>query len=56
MVYVLALTGSATSLNDCHSLAVEEWNFMHNGQGSGLEHFRNKVEMLLPNHYPQRLG
>ena len=48
MGHVRASTGTATSRNNCHPFAHENWCFMHNGQVGGFEHFRRRAEAMIP--------
>lgn len=42
--HVRASTGSATSYNNCHPFAVDNWAFMHNGMVGGFDRLRKKIE------------
>lgn len=57
LAHVRASTGMATSRNNCHPFAFDNWCFMHNGQAGGHELFRQKLEMLIPTElYGSRFG
>ena len=57
LAHVRASTGTATSRNNCHPFAVDDWCLMHNGQVGGHEHFRQALDALIPQHlYELRFG
>ena len=57
MCHVRASTGTATSRNNCHPFAVDEWSFMHDGQIGGFDAFRRRADMLIPDAiFGQRKG
>ena len=57
LAHVRASTGTATSRNNCHPFAVDNWCFMHNGQAGGHERFRQALDaMIPPDLYQARLG
>jgi predicted glutamine amidotransferase len=57
LAHVRASTGMATSRNNCHPFAVDNWSFMHNGQAGGHEQFRQALDGLIPPHlYGSRFG
>ena len=57
LAHVRASTGMATSRNNCHPFAVNNWCFMHNGQAGGHENFRQALDALIPdNLYKYRFG
>ncbi len=57
LAHVRASTGTATSRNNCHPFAVDNWSFMHNGQIGGYDSFRRDAEMLIPDAlYSHRRG
>lgn len=57
LAHVRASTGMATSRNNCHPFAVDNWCFMHNGQAGGHERFRQALDALIPQQlYGSRFG
>jgi predicted glutamine amidotransferase len=57
LAHVRASTGMATSRNNCHPFAVDNWCFMHNGQAGGHERFRQALDAMIPLHlYGSRFG
>lgn len=45
LAHVRASTGAATSRNNCHPFAHNQWSFMHNGQIGGFDKFRRRADM-----------
>ncbi|MEP1768441.1 MAG: class II glutamine amidotransferase [Sulfitobacter sp.] len=57
LAHIRASTGMATSRNNCHPFAVDNWCFMHNGQAGGHARFRQALDALIPAHlYEWRYG
>lgn len=55
--HVRASTGTATSRQNCHPFAIDNWLFMHNGQIGGYATLRRKIEAIIPDEiYHHRLG
>ncbi|MDO1580770.1 class II glutamine amidotransferase [Rhizobium oryzicola] len=47
LAHVRAATHGATRRDNCHPFVQGAWSFMHNGQISGFDRIRRKMEMLL---------
>ncbi|CAD7051843.1 class II glutamine amidotransferase [Pseudorhizobium endolithicum] len=47
LAHVRAATHGATRRDNCHPFVHGRWSFMHNGQISGFEHIRRRMEALL---------
>ncbi|MDG3039859.1 class II glutamine amidotransferase [Roseicyclus marinus] len=57
LAHVRASTGTATSRNNCHPFAVDNWCFMHNGQAGGHDRFRQALDAKIPSDlYAFRFG
>lgn len=57
LAHVRAATGGATSRANCHPFVSGRWSFMHNGQISGFERIRRRLEAgIADEFYAQRQG
>lgn len=57
LAHVRAATGGATSRANCHPFVSGRWSFMHNGQISGFERIRRRLEAAIGDDlYDQRQG
>ncbi|WP_269932710.1 class II glutamine amidotransferase [Aminobacter sp. HY435] len=57
LAHVRASTGGATSRANCHPFVSGRWSFMHNGQISGFERIRRRLEASIGDAlYDQREG
>lgn len=57
LAHVRASTGGATSRSNCHPFISGRWSFMHNGQISGFEKIRRRLEASIGDDlYDQRQG
>ncbi|MTI43093.1 glutamine amidotransferase [Roseibium hamelinense] len=57
LAHVRASTGTATVRDNCHPFTVGRWSFMHNGQIGGYDHFRRRIDNLIPDAlYAHRTG
>ncbi|MBE1206549.1 class II glutamine amidotransferase [Aminobacter carboxidus] len=57
LAHVRASTGGATSRANCHPFVSGRWSFMHNGQISGFEKIRRRLEASINDDlYEQRQG
>ncbi len=48
LAHVRAATNGGTRRDNCHPFVHGRWSFMHNGQISGFERVRRRMEALLP--------
>jgi glutamine amidotransferase len=57
LAHVRASTGGASSRANCHPFVSGRWSFMHNGQISGFEKLRRRLEGGISDAlYDQRQG